>query len=639
MSSQPCAPSVRVPTVGELVRAAGLPGGAVGDVPQADIPLVRAAMLRSIEAYQAAIMEIKTGLNMLTPIGRLPRELLAEIMTSVARDYYFNGHYDRVNRHPLHWIKVTTHVCRTWRFLALDTPALWAYITLDMENEHFLDFIARSKKAPLFVTTFVPRYGPRPAVVKMAVEGLSRESDRLQELLLRAPVRYLQTLCAGMKLPAGLLRTLTLDARDSGESDHGRTAPAKQTLVALPEAFPNLRHLEIRNLPVKWQDAIFMNPSVTSLTVTAFFDRSGRKRSPEVGRFKDLLLALELLAPSLQSLTLEESIPRLPADTTKVPSPTRILSFPALRSIRLVGDVVDCARLMRHMSTPVIVSISIRTYGNIGVAEIAQRLSEDFTRTEPWQDVSLGTSSRSVDLMTWTGSTLYERRPVDLSFNVSAGMPIPLPAICSQVGVWFRTLRRLSMSGLYETMNWREFFARTPQLEELHIDSLDPPQGFFDALHPTSRPHSKYSIALLPHLRRVELEYIAFHSRRGQRPAVTANDAVEFFPAFIRVLKSRASANSPLAELHIYTCIRVQAVDVKALKEIVADVQWDAQEDMDGPSGDCWSDSDSDRYDSDGMSIHGDPVDAETDSEEVEETDEEELTEEQLAAEMPVWVT
>ena len=556
-------------------------------------------MLRSVEAYQHAIMEIKIGLNALTPIGRLPPELLAGIMLIIVRDYY-----DYMDNHALHWIKVTTTVCRSWRCLALDTPVLWGYITLDMVSEHFAGFIARSKRAPLFVKTFVSVNDTRSAAVKQAVHALVRESARLQELQLQAPVRLLRVVCGRMTCPAPKLRSLVLVAGNR-DFDTKPTASETPTLIATPGSLPNLRHLEIRDIPIMWQDAIFINPSVTSLTVILPPALASRIRRGQlnVGTFEELLLALEQLAPSLQSLTLEGSIPLSTTDTTDVSPSTRMISFSSLRSIQLVGDTHCCASLLRHMSMPSIGSVNVRGYGNDGVAEVAQRLSEDFSRMEPWQAAELKSSANSVDLTAWTGDvTYFERQPVILTFEASTSINTSLLAILSQAHVWFKSLRRLVMKGSYHSLKWADLFVALPQLRELYIDS-DPPPSFFVALRPKSRPNIQ---APLPHLRIIELGYVMFHPLPYQRRIpMTDNTSVEFFPAFLKTLKLRASARFPLTEVHIKSCIRVQPADVKALKQVVPNVKWDAQEDMHDPSEDSGSDSDSDAYDGDGMSIQG----------------------------------
>lgn len=61
-----------------------------------------------------------------TTIDCLPPETLGTIFTFTRNAYAFNDrHHDTMG-----WIKATTHVCRTWRQIALGMPALWALICI-----------------------------------------------------------------------------------------------------------------------------------------------------------------------------------------------------------------------------------------------------------------------------------------------------------------------------------------------------------------------------------------------------------------------------------------------------------------------------------------------------------------------------
>lgn len=73
-----------------------------------------------IDRYTRAIIDLKSRLNTLTSIGRLPPELLSEILVrGVINDdsrhtvQYYYGH--------IPWIRLS-HVCRHFRAVALSTP-------------------------------------------------------------------------------------------------------------------------------------------------------------------------------------------------------------------------------------------------------------------------------------------------------------------------------------------------------------------------------------------------------------------------------------------------------------------------------------------------------------------------------------
>ncbi|KAJ7646532.1 hypothetical protein FB45DRAFT_711947, partial [Roridomyces roridus] len=62
--------------------------------------------------------------RILSPVRRLPNELLVEIFTVMVRDGFDKKHFE----HP--W--VPSRVCRRWSAVALGTPSLWSFIPLDL---------------------------------------------------------------------------------------------------------------------------------------------------------------------------------------------------------------------------------------------------------------------------------------------------------------------------------------------------------------------------------------------------------------------------------------------------------------------------------------------------------------------------
>ncbi|KAJ7465915.1 hypothetical protein FB451DRAFT_1041076, partial [Mycena latifolia] len=112
----------------------------------------RAALLQSLNAHKSII----------SPIRRLPPEILGEIFSfSVYATYYF-GDISEVsgplaNQAP--W--VFTHVCRRWAAVALGTPMLWTMIFLDLDRlgergavSMTKLWLARSRNLPLTLKIF-----------------------------------------------------------------------------------------------------------------------------------------------------------------------------------------------------------------------------------------------------------------------------------------------------------------------------------------------------------------------------------------------------------------------------------------------------------------------------------------------------
>ena len=113
--------------------------------------------------------------NTWPPISRLPTEILAEIFTDVARD-----HYDRYfpRTYVPGWVGIS-YVCRQWRNIALDCPALWSY--LFFASRRWIEaLLARSKQAPLKISMVICSMGDWR--LRPLMERVTDHAERIQEL-------------------------------------------------------------------------------------------------------------------------------------------------------------------------------------------------------------------------------------------------------------------------------------------------------------------------------------------------------------------------------------------------------------------------------------------------------------------------
>ncbi|OJT15399.1 hypothetical protein TRAPUB_8048 [Trametes pubescens] len=156
-------------------------------------PVLRARLdiQSDIAMYARAIVDLKSRLNTLTPIGRLPPELLSEILVRGVideDDRWPSDHY--YNR--LAWIRLT-HICRHFRAVALSTPRFWSHLRL-VKSEVFAELLARSKSTPLHIKAHVDA-GSKRADRMSALEMLLPHSHRIKELHIDGPSKLLQSFC------------------------------------------------------------------------------------------------------------------------------------------------------------------------------------------------------------------------------------------------------------------------------------------------------------------------------------------------------------------------------------------------------------------------------------------------------------
>ena len=82
------------------------------------------------EIAQLAIKlsSLRTQKNTFAPISRLPQSILACIFVYHAHEDYHTSSGSHIPRHTKsHWIGMS-YVCRHWRHVALNCPALWSYL-------------------------------------------------------------------------------------------------------------------------------------------------------------------------------------------------------------------------------------------------------------------------------------------------------------------------------------------------------------------------------------------------------------------------------------------------------------------------------------------------------------------------------
>ncbi|KAI0676051.1 hypothetical protein C8Q78DRAFT_1007883 [Trametes maxima] len=530
------------------------------------LPAARKALEDEIAAHEQRIIDIKTRLNTMTLIARLPPELLSEIFLHVAKAAFNSGlgealyapyrpsHYGASRFYA--WVQVT-HVCRNWRMVALNTPRLWGHIVLT--RKPVVDAIlARSKKAPLLVRASIRSSGDDKAKL---LEEIMRESQRLKELNLSGPARFVQEICPKITEPAHYLESMVLSDSDSGTYGYG-VGDTSLPVTLFQGMAPRLRNLEVRRLVFGWNNPVFSS-SITRLVLIGRFDSQSL-----LGTFDHILSALEVMS-NLKILDLDNAIPRLPADASTLPKPERAITLPKLRRLTLMANTLDCANLVNHLSLPSDIRLALIGCGGGGAEDLIRVVGEHTTRSTPLLAVNL---SRLYDgklrMKGW-------RTVADPMSSIEPCIEVQIDALaCSSIASFlvrdskmFLRARTLDIEAETHNWRWKDVFTGMPDLQVLCVHG-DPQDEFFTALSATCDRRKPTPSLILPRLHVLKLSGARLCSPDYDHP-----------PELLDVLEDwlllRCNYDLPVRRLHLTDCINLTEEDVERLIEIVPDVVWD----------------------------------------------------------------
>lgn len=525
--------------------------------------ITRKALEAEIAAHAEAIIDLKGRMNTLTAIARLPPELLSEVFLQVAKGYY-DQHADchhlyyRASRF-YEWVKVS-HVCRGWRAVALNTPRLWGHIILT-KRAVVSDVLARSKKAPLLVcASLISNSDERMRVL----EDVIQDPSRLREFRLSGPARLLQDFCPKFAGPASNLETLVL----SDNASHSYLQGVGDTALS-PELFegqlPRLRSLEIHKLVFSWRLPV-LSSGLTRLVLAGRLDSQSL-----LGTFDQLLATLENMS-RLELLQVDDAIPRLPAETTTLPTPQHTVTLPRLRRITLTGQCLDCANLIHHLSLPPTTRIKLTGRGHNGGKELIRILGGYVGRSDPLLTMRISSAMYSSQIQMRGWRTLVD--PTSLA-------PEPCIELCIDALVhsrlanefigsskMFTQVRRLDIETAFHCWRWKDVFSGMPNLRTLSICG-NPKDELITALSTVRRGKKKRPpLMVLPHLR-----VLKFTDAR--MCSTDYDDPPEFLDLLEDWLLMRCNYDLPIEKLYLTQCTNITEEDVERLDQIVPYVEWD----------------------------------------------------------------
>ncbi|KAJ7247647.1 hypothetical protein B0H12DRAFT_1220298 [Mycena haematopus] len=537
--------------------------------------LVQRGLDQEIQKYQESIRALQYRRNALSPIGRLPPEMLSRIFIFCIRP---DSHY---------WIKEVSHICRHWRAVALGCPNLWSF-PIFSQPKWADEMLERSKMAPLTVKADFTYMTPK---MVDSVHSSLAQISRIRELDVRVNSRS-ATEILNLTDAAPYLHTLCLVSPSFAHEEHFVLGP-----TFLNGDAPRLRRLELTRFFLPWDSPLMSN------LVHLKIQSPGLTLRPSMTA---LIGALERM-PRLESLELDRALPVIATDAPSLSIPSSRTPLSHLKRIVITNaSVLECANALNHLSFN---GNSIPTMKLSCSAENSTRA--DFSTLIPaLSNVQAAVTTRhlrTLSVILGFGGMVIRAWPC---FIPTGELPGRLPFLDLDCK-WLRFLRdeseelmafackSIPLPGLrslsistdmheLETKTWVSTFAHLPTLlslrfrgqssqliaalgEEVVVDGVKqiPPAPTTNPLGrrmSLRRPRTE-SVSgglFFPALRNLILEDTDFSD-----PAL---DTLE------TALMERCERKQELWALTLYECTHLASDDVTRLQNVVAEVQWDGLE-------------------------------------------------------------
>lgn len=272
---------------------------------------------QQLNEVDARMRELRTQSNALADVAVLPNEVFSRIFIIIMQES---------SKHTMKgWLPIT-HVCHSWRSVALSTPALWTCHIPHSSPEFTALVLARSKGLILRCQLLFAN--------PLCVEAVLEQYHRIQELKiyimgeLDASYSHLRRFFSHIRRVG---RLTSLHVHIAGTQNWNVLA------VRRTHTCSTLRHVEMRGCTVRWD-----SPLLSNLTVVKIHPSLGQ----DAGSFATLSNVLGIIrrCPQLEELEVgcrDYELPEVPAELVEAGN---------LRILRLSGPV-DCLRFfLEHVS-------------------------------------------------------------------------------------------------------------------------------------------------------------------------------------------------------------------------------------------------------------------------------------------------
>ncbi|PSS02350.1 hypothetical protein PHLCEN_2v4043 [Hermanssonia centrifuga] len=523
-----------------------------------------------LQQYEHAIMRIRTRLNTMLPVSRLPFEVLADIFGYLAL-------LCRATSRPYAWVHVT-HVCQTWRQVAIQCPTLWADLVLPGRPDCIYAAMKRAKAIPLTVTASEGISSQEKILGSLKI--VMRNIHRIRSLELTISWNTFASFSRDFALSeAPLLQKLQLSA-PIGLSQIGRIP---HVFNSCPDP-PPLEHIDLYRYCYPW-------PRLRDYTklkhLRLGYDIHSRNSHEETVTMAGVLDTLEALH-LLETLDIQNDLPAI--DTTII----RTVTLPSLRQLALSGPPLNCAALLDHLIVPATACIAVTdiiwpTYTQFlhflpaVVAKVVGATTIGVPRA--FKSLALRREGSSFEFRAWTAEQPIEIAP-DYLDRTTPKMWLDIPChtlslihACAQLSLaeahtlWLSSavaeivdsasvIRILSGMASVNAVRFVEWDANevTSVLSSDRTEILEAGNG-------TAGTY------VLPCLHTIVLDEVKFNHCPGSGHLHTPR-CVQILHA---ALCARKSTGCEVKRLIVRNCEGVTESQIDSLKEVIDEVDWDGQ--------------------------------------------------------------
>lgn len=538
---------------------------------QADIEKYQAA----IEKHRTAILALKFQRNRLAFISQLPPEILSRIISFLKAAYYpYNS---------LAWIKAT-HVSTHWREVAMDSPTLWDDPPLG-KVEWQQEMLRRSKTASLTIKTDVS-YGPVSFKKTGLRDILRNHGSRIKHLVITGVDLECLKILEDLPVSTSCLETLYLHAAHS-LGVRGDVFIPNRTLTDSKK----LRRLQLHRLPgldfLRWD--LFFLSNITHLELSDTAESASLTWRQFMSALKQMTKLEQLGLGNFIDSTTEDDTPSL-----------GLVSLRCLERLDMNCPTGAIATFFRYVTFPPSANVDVvatSRFGSISettstISNIA-RLYSDSTPDLEFQSLSMVENDYASCFALYRQTIEKFHVTMDypvLSLNFNTSDIVPTASIVSAIFSGEFPLNKVSHVRIYTYSVSPDTLAHTigtlPALSLIKVEDLAA-VPFLKALCLRRNAVDVFSFANLVSIR---LEDVAF---KGEK-AISEDDLdLELLKD---CLKQRQKCGAEIQKLVLMDCFNLKAADVLELQAIVADVDWDEEENVEDDDA---NDSDSTTSDED----------------------------------------